>query len=104
MYLVPLAMDHAQDMLESILVFFEQIGYNDGDAAADAHHAVYEHICFFSGFLNEVECGGKMLAKIVILVVLGGNPKIVRDVFLGVSDKAAASDREDGPDALTCMA
>jgi hypothetical protein len=65
--------DHAHHLLESVLVFFEEIGDDDSDTPADPRHAMDEHIGFFPGFFDECEGLIKEQRNVVIFMILGRN-------------------------------
>ena len=85
-YFSPLPIDHAQDLLEGVLVLLQQVGDDDGDAAADSRHAVHQDIAVSPGPFNKLKGILKMLPQLVILVVLCGDEEVVRNFLFGVLD------------------
>ena len=79
-------MNHAHDLLESVLISFEQIGNNDGDASTDPCHAVNEDVGLFSCFFNEIIGLTEMLTEVVGFVIFSRDIEVVLDLLFFVSE------------------
>ena len=79
-------MNHAHDLLESVLVSFEQVGDDDCYASADSSHAVDEDIGLSSCFFNEIIGLTEMLAEVIGFVIFGGDVEVVLNLLFFVPE------------------
>ena len=90
-YLSSTAMHHADNLFESVLVFFKQIGDDNCYAPAHSCHTVHQNIGLFSSFFYEIECLLEEYVEKVLLVIVCRDVKVVGDVLFGVLEESAAS-------------
>ena len=74
-------MDHAHDLLEGILVSFEQVGDDNCNAPAYSSHAVDEDIGLFSCFFNELISLAKMLTEVIGCMIFSWDIEIMLNLL-----------------------
>jgi hypothetical protein len=80
-YLSSSALQHGDHLAESVLVSLQEVGDDDGDASADAGHAVDEDVGLFPRLFYEVEGLLKVPIYGVIFVVFSWDVEVVWNVF-----------------------
>ena len=79
-------MDHAHNLLEGILVSFEQVGNYNCYAPAYSSHTVDEDIGLFSCFFNELISLAKMLTEVIGFVIFSWDVEVVLNLLFFMSE------------------
>ena len=84
-----------EGLLKSQSLEAHEVGEDEGCGARDTRHAVHEDVGLLSGLADEVGCGFKVDAEIVVGMVLAGNIEGEGDVLFGVLDVNILAGSED---------
>jgi hypothetical protein len=86
LHLLALPLDHRQHLRQSVFVFAEKVGSDDGSTPTDASHAVDKHIGLSPGPLNKLEALIEELVDRVLLMVFGRQKEVEGHILSAVSD------------------
>ena len=96
-YLLPLPLDHLNNLTQRSFIFLQKIGHNNGYTSTHPRHTMHQYIGILPSLINKIKSSVEMPVQLITLMIVSRYIQVIRHVLLLVPQQSTPSDRKNSP-------